>query len=444
MSRPHARVGALAAVLACAAAPAAAQPLDPYGPPPAGRPATPTPPPSSAPVDPYASAPVAPPPADDMSAAVAVALLERARALAASGELAGARLLAAEAAAQDPSGPTGAAARALADELARKLAPLPPPPVEAAPVEAAPPVVAPPVVLDQPLPPPPRAAGRTVLGVYGALGGAAVGAGLAGDRSDGQVAGFALGGAAVGGLAGYYVARRQGWTATRAHLIGAGVVWGAAAGGAFADVVTGVEGTTSAEVAAGTGLGALGGALAGVALSADPRLTAGDAALIDSLSAWGLVAGLTTGVAINPPEGEAFSLNATLGIAVGHLVGHVAARRVEVSGRRLARVNALALAGAGVPMLLWQATRNNTDTEADPGQAWGLLATAGLVGGAYLGFRWTRGMDRRAETTARLDPAAPPALWQRSADGAWSLGGLAVTPVRHGQGAALTLAAGRW
>ncbi|HVV81922.1 MAG TPA: hypothetical protein VHE35_02540, partial [Kofleriaceae bacterium] len=162
------------------------------------------------------------------------------------------------------------------------------------------------------------------------------------------------------------------------------------------------------------------------------------------------IGGLTTAVVIDPPEGEAYSLNAALGIAGGYVVGNLAARRVEISARRLLRVNALALIGAGVPMLLWRATDDSaaiTDDGSNGAQAWGLLTTAGLVGGAYLGFRWTRGMDRgraSAGAGAAADPAAPAAVFQRAPDGSWNAGGLGVTPASHGRGAALTLVGGSW
>ncbi len=428
--RPSRRLAVVAAAVTLAPALAVAQPIDPYGAPPPPSTATPPPPPAQ----------------DDVGPAVAAALLDRARALTAMGELDAARQLASEAAAGDPAGPTGAAARALVDELDGRLGRTPPPVVDVPPppvVEVAPPpVVEPPPVVDQP-PPSSNRRARTAAAVYGALGGAALGLGLAG--TDNNTGAGVLGGAAVGGLAGFYVARRGAWELPRAHQLGAGVVWGGAAGALFADVVTGTTGTTEDDIAAGAGLGALGGAVVGALAGADPRLTSGDMALVDSLAAWGLIGGLTTAVAIDPPEGEAYSLNAALGIAVGYAVGQVAARRVDISGRRLLRVNAVALLGAAVPILIWRATDDSTDLTADASsgaQAAGLLATVGLVGGAYLGFRWTRGMDRAA--TAAADPGAPAALIQRGADGRWDAGGLALAPVRHGRGAALTILGGRW
>lgn len=428
--RPSRRLAVVAAAVTLAPALAVAQPIDPYGAPPPPT-ATPAPPPAQ----------------DDVGPAVAAALLDRARALAAMGELDAARQLASEAAAGDPAGPTGAAARALIDELDARLGRTPPPVVDVPSppvVDVAPPsaVVDLPPAVDQP-PPPSNRSARTAAALYGALGGAALGLGLAG--TDGDTGAGVLGGAAVGGLTGYYLARRGGWELGRAHQLGAGVVWGGAVGALFADVVTGTTDTDEDDIAAGAGLGALGGAVVGALAGADPRLTTGDLALVDSLTAWGLIGGLTTAVAIDPPEGEAYSLNAALGIAAGYAVGQVAARRVDISGRRLLRVNAIALLGAAVPILIWRATDDSTDLTADASsgaQAAGLLATVGLVGGAYLGFRWTRGMDRAA--TSAADPGAPAALIQRGADGRWDAGGLALAPVRHGRGAALTILGGRW
>ncbi len=433
-----------------------AQPIDPYGPPPAAPATPPAPtPPAAAPVDPYGAPPASPaspappapppatppstPPVDDVDVAVATALLDRARALVAAGDRVNARLLATEAAARGGDRPVGDEARSLVAELDRALAPIEPPPAPP-PVEIVPPPPPPLEDLDGPPRLPAPATGRSprLLGAYGAVGGAALGVALAGTEGD-QTLVAALGGAAIGGLGGFYVARSQRWTPARAHVVGAGVLWGAVAGGAFADVVTGVEGTTEDDVAVGTALGAIGGALVGSLGSRDPALTSDDAALIHSVSLWGLVAGFTTGVAIDPPEGEAYSLNAAIGVAAGQVVGHIAARRAEVSGRRLLRINGLALLGAGVPLLLWQATENDGDVTVGSRRPWGLLATAGLVGGAYLGFRWTRGMEAGAASSD-----APAAIFGRGSDGRWAAGGLSLTPARHGRGAAVTLISARW
>ena len=406
-----------------APADAGAQPLDPYG------------------------APPPPPPRDEVGAAVAVALLDRARELAAAGELEGARQLAGAATARDPDGATGQAARALAADLDRQLGrgatPAPAPPVEPS-RPYLPPPPPPPTTIEQPAPAPSRPSGQRAMAMYGAIGGAALGLGLAGTDED--AAAGAIGGAAVGGLTGYYLARRADWTPRRAHLAGSGVLWGAAAGALFADVVTGRDGTTEDDIAAGAGLGALAGGVVGVVASADDSLTLDDAALIHSMTALGLLGGLTTAVAIDPPENEAYSMNAALGIAGGYVIGHLAARRVEISSRRLLRIDALAVLGAAVPLLIWRATDDSEsilDDGPDSARAWGLLATAGLVGGAYLGLRWTRGMDRNRTPASTAAAAAPPALLMRGSQG-WTGGGLALAPVRHGRGAALTLLGGTW
>jgi hypothetical protein len=400
------------------------------------------------PVAPPAGEPVATPPVvDDIDAQVAAGLLARARELRSSGELVAARELASEAADRDPAGATGAAARALMDEIDEErrakmpaFEPAPegrmlagaPPPSPAGPVAPA---------IEAPAPARARRGGRAWMAGYGAIGGAAIGLGVAGTDED--AAAGAIGGAAVGGITGYYLARRGDWTATRAHHVGAGVLWGAAAGAAFADVVTGTTGSTEDDIAAGAGIGAIGGAVIAGALATGDRLSADAAALVHSVTAWGLLGGLSTAVAIDPPEGEAYSLNAAIGIAAGYTVGQLAARRTELSSRRLARVNALALLGAGVPLAIWRATDDSaaiTD-EGGGGSAWGLAATAGLVGGVYLGLRWTRGMDRVATSTAAPGPVA---LLSRDGAGGWTTGGLGLTPARHGRGATLTLVGGAW
>lgn len=385
------RVAALAAVLGTTAlaVPAVAQPVDPYGDPPA-----PAPKPDD-PRDPY-SAPATPPPTSDtppptgdteVDDAVAAWLLGRARTLSAEGNHADAKQLVVESLVRSPNGPSAAEARALLTELNGKLGireTAPPAPITLAPPDRFTPTDLVEEPHDQPLADlPPRP--------------------------------------------------------SRAVRYGSGIVAGAVAGGLLADVAD-LDGTTGGDVVAGALLGALGGGLAAHALDT-PSLSRGDHALIGSMTAWGLAGGLTLGLAIDPPTGEAYSLNGVFGLAGGYLIGHIAARRTDVTPRRMLRVNGLALAGAAAPWILYGLTRDGS-TRADE-QAFGLLSTAGLVAGAYLGFRLTRDMkDDEAAPKASKGPAA---LFRRhAATGRWDFGGLGFRNAMGATGGTVNVLGGAW
>lgn len=384
------KLAAFAAPLLLGAAAAAAQPIDPYADPPQPAP-QPVPQPQPVPLPPIAPSrlPVVALPGDvDLDEAVAGGLLARARVLAAEGAFADARQLVLEAIARRPDGPVHAEATALLAELNGKLgivdAPPPPPP--------------------PPVEPPTEVRPRPVLDLYDEP-----------PPADAPPA------------------------AARSRFIASGVVWGAVAGGLFADVVSGLDDTETSDVAVGAALGALGGGIAGAALRRGD-LTAGDAALIDSVALWGTEAATALAFAIAPPETEAYTLNATLGAVGGYLIGHIAARGQEVSASRLWKVDAIATAGAAAPWLLYALV--NDSTVDDDEQAFGWLSMAGLGAGIYFGFRWTSdGPDRHTDD-------APAALVRRSSRGGWSMGGPALAPVRPSaageRGVAVTVLGGAW
>ncbi|MEZ4402662.1 MAG: hypothetical protein R3B06_21760 [Kofleriaceae bacterium] len=389
------------------------------------------------PVDPYADDAPAPVVDRDLDDAVATGLRDRAAQLIAADDLAGARMLLTEALARRPSPAVEDGVTALLAEVDAKLAarlpptvplPIPRGPIEDAqvplprPLEDAPPSVA-----------PQRGAGRRVMAGYGVAAGLAVGAAIAGDGT--EVVGAGIAGAA-GGLIGFGLARRLDLDRTRAHLIGSGVVWGGVAGGLFADVVTGLDSPTTHQTLAGAAVGSLAGGALALALPVD-GLTSGDVAVIDAGAGFGVLAGFQVGLVMDPPTREAYMLNATLGALGGYLIGHLAARRLDASPGRVAKVSAVGVAGAAAPWLLWLAA--NDDTTRTDEQVVGLLSIVGLGGGLYLGARWTH--DDRSVGGA---DDAPLALWRRRADGGWALGGPAVAPAASGRGATLTVVAGAW
>ena len=73
----------------------------------------------------------------------------------------------------------------------------------------------------------------------------------------------------------------------------------------------------------------------------------------------------------------------------------------------------------GAPWLIYLGVEDDTTTSDE--QAFGFLSTAGILGGAYLGYRFSRGGD---ETRDRREPAdaQTTALLRRDATGRWSLG----------------------
>ena len=366
------------ALVAALPAVAWAQPVDPYGDPPqAGGPA-PAPTPAPIPPAPSGSDP-------DVDLAVSQALVARARVLDGEGAYADAKQLVLEALARTPD---DADARALLAVLNKKLGIADP---AVAPLDPIAPPYDPPTdpIIDPEEPPPPP-------GSF---------------RRPGRFVRYA-----------------------------GGVVGGAVAGGLFADVSSGLDGTTSDDVTGGVLLGAAAGTLAAYLLEKNVELTTGDHALIDSMATWGLVGGLTFAMALDPPEGEAYSLNGVIGIAGGYLIGHAAARKRDLSTARMARVNTAALIGAAAPWLLYAASSD--DSSNDDEQAFGFLSTVGLLGGVYLGFRWTRNMKPGSEYAAERDPG-PAALFRRGRHG-WTAGGLGMTRAQGGNGAALTVLGGSW
>jgi hypothetical protein len=199
------------------------------------------------------------------------------------------------------------------------------------------------------------------LAVYAGAAGLAVGLALAGpEGDDGSIGGGAAFAGALGaaaGVAGALWADRR-WdpsSGQRTAVVTAGVL-GGVAGGALADVVTGEEAdgfrTDPDDLYRGAALGTVLGAAGGVlwARAADP--SPGDVALVGSLGSYGAGLGLLIGGAMDPPQTEAYTLNAALGAALGAGGGVLLGRTAETTRRRMAWIDLGAAAGAALPWVL--------------------------------------------------------------------------------------------
>jgi hypothetical protein len=434
----------------------------PKSPPPTtAGPADPAPaPPADAPEDPYAPAgpapaadaagspgPVAPPPVDPVLAErIARSLVARAQELLDARSFLDAKQLAVEALVNSPRGAAAEHARAIIHSVNQELgipedsprpepAPAgPPEDVDTSPIQdptlASPPVAAP----AEGRPGLGGIGGRITASVHGGLYTGLIGTAIGSFFSDDSPAkgavpvGLVLG--VAGGLAAPRLVDKLGWSEAQVRTVGSATVWGGVIGGLVGDIAR-TEGTTAREVLVAASIGSTVAGLGGYAMARGNRLTRGDIALIDTLAGIGAVGGLTLGMVMQPVESEAYSLNAVLGVAGGALVGYIAAPQTSTTPRRMLRVAGLAAAGGAAPFLLYAAIHSPTSTVDD--RITGLLSTGGLVLGAYLGFRWTDGMDEGLDTLdgkpARDADDAPVALIGRSSSGRWGLGGLGIQPL---------------
>lgn len=429
-------------------APAAPAPKTPV---PAG-PATPA---TSDPQDPYAQ-PGPPSPQDPaLGERVAGALVTRAQELLDAKVFLDAKQLAVEALVRSPRGAAADHARAIIHAVNRQLgipedAPKPkpepppvappPPPSKPAPAEEVdtapiqdPAVSAPPVAA---LPEGNVQSGRIAASVHGGLYagmlGATIGAFFSSDDPASGAVPMGIATGIAGGVVVPLVVDRLGWSEAQVRTVGSATVWGGIIGGLFGDIAN-TDGTSAREVMVGGAIGSTIAGLGGYAMSREHKLTRGDVALVDTLAGIGAAGGLTIGMVMQPAKSEAYSLNSVIGIAGGAIVGYVAAPQTNTTQRRMLRVAALAAAGGAAPFLLYAGIRDPNSTADE--RVTGILSTAGLVAGAYLGFRLTRGMDEGLDTLDgkrhdHQDPDdAPVALVGRSSAGRWGLGGLGLAPL---------------
>jgi hypothetical protein len=300
---------------------------------------------------------------------------------------------------------------------------------------------------------------RQVAAVIGAYDGALIGMALTGivdvvENEDGSldqtrnsagVIGFAAGGL-VGLGGGWLLTRKRDFSMGQARAVASASVWGSVAVALLADAVTGADSTDGNEIVRGAAIGTIAGTGVGILYARKVKPSVDDVAVINSFAAYGTVGGLLVGMAMDPPESEAYSLNAVIGMGAGVGIGAYLADKHDISRRRMLYIDLGAAAGAAVPLLLLAAV--NDDTKTDDNQAFGFLSALGLVGGAVLAKRWTRNMDADKTPLVSKDPLVP-GLAQRASDGTWSFGGPALAPANNpalgptlGRGVGLSLLGG--
>ncbi|MCX5744254.1 MAG: hypothetical protein NT062_17330 [Proteobacteria bacterium] len=400
---------------------AQAQPVDPYGPPPPltppSGPTTTQPPP--APADPV------------LAEQVAEQVVARAQELYDAKLYLDAKQLAVEAAVTSPSGPAADHARMIIKLVNQQLGIRDDGPgaeqVDTAPITdpTLPPTVLPPVIEGGPHP---DLVTSVHGGLFGGLLGAMIGTAVSSQptKQAGGAVGFGIAGALGAALLAPRLVAKLGWNESQVRTVGSGTVWGGALGAFIGDIVTGLQGTSGRLILISASIGSIVGGLAGAGLASRDTLTRGDVALVDTFAGMGTMGGLTLGMIMQPAQTEAYSLNAAVGTVGGVLVGLVAAPQVEATPRRMLRVAGSAALGGAIPFLLYAGIHDPESSSDD--QVIGLLSTGGLVFGAYLGFRYTKGMDEGLDTRTGKKPVvddAPPAAVTRTSDGAWTIGTIA-------------------
>jgi hypothetical protein len=273
-----------------------------------------------------------------------------------------------------------------------------------------------------------RVHGALYVGVLGAT----IGAFAGGDRPVAVAVPVGIVTGLGAGLLAPRLTRWLGWDEAQIRTAGSLSAWGGVMGSMFGTAVTGADESAtmpSKPTARGVLLGASVGSTLGLAGGAyfahERRLTRGDVALVDTLAGIGAVGGLTIGMLMQPAQPEAYAVNALLGTAGGVVIGLIAAPQTQTTPGRMLRVAGVAAAGGAIPFLLY-AVIADSSTSADE-RVVGFLSSAGLVGGAYLGFRLTSDFEVGQDVHDRkATDDAPAALFGRHSDGTWSFGGLGV------------------
>jgi hypothetical protein len=427
---------ALPLCLLVASSSASAQPLDPYAPAPAPAPAPPSPTPGlPAPAQVHTDDPV-------LAEQIALSLVHRAQELYDARVFVDAKQLAVEALVRSPKGPAAEQARFLVKKINEQLGiseapePTPQPPPRPEPEVDLTPIEDPTEKHRQKIDTAPERPDRPSrltagahAGLYFGLLGATVGSFVSQDTPASGAIPLGLAAGLGAGLYAPRLAGRLSWHDGQVRTMGAASVWGGVIGGFFADSVKTKE-SSSREVLVGASIGATAGAVGGALLARKDHYTKGDIALVDTLAGIGAAGGLTMGMLMQPAETEAYSVNAIVGTTGGVIVGLIAAPRTNTTQRRMVRVAGASALGGAIPFLLYAGIYD--EGSAGDERLTGFLSSAGLVAGAWLGFRLTRGMDSDQDVLPGKKPEvddAPPSLVSRHSDGRWAPGALTIQPL---------------
>jgi len=436
-------------------APPEPAPVEQAPPAPAPTPAPPPPAAPTAPQDPYGQ--------DVLNEQIAEELVGRAQQLLEARLFLDAKQLAAEAIAKSPKGNAADRARFIIKTVNAQLdikeegaAPPPAPKVDLSPIDSSQidPSKNPPPSQQQPETP--VHDGRNAAMIHGALYGGTLGATIGAFINQDSPATVAVPlGIATGvgaGLLSRRLVRSLKWDEAQVRTAGSFNLWGGVVGGLFAEAATGAgdNDPTAGGILLGASLGGALGLAGGGMLAKNKKLTRGDVALVDTLAGIGTVGGLTVGMLMQPAQVEAYSINAIIGALGGVVVGYIAAPQTNTTPRRMLRVAGIAAAGGALPFLIYAGIADSS-TSSDE-RVVGGLSTLGLLAGAYLGFRLTRGMDEGLDVQdgKKSTDDAPAATLRRNSDGSWAFGGVGVSalssqlsPQRRGEhGAMLTLLGG--
>ncbi|MEM9492585.1 MAG: hypothetical protein AAGC55_25780, partial [Myxococcota bacterium] len=161
-----------------------------------------------------------------------------------------------------------------------------------------------------------RGGGQGSFSLYGGILGFVTGMALVGPSDDGEVSGgsLLLGALSAGGgmLLGNWLAKNDRFSDGQARMIGWIGAWSGTATGFLSDLVTGIDSSSANEITGGIALGSLAGTAMAVAVMGDRDPSVDDIAVVNSLGLYGLTGSLLLGVALDPTESEAYSINALL------------------------------------------------------------------------------------------------------------------------------------
>jgi hypothetical protein len=276
----------------------------------------------------------------------------------------------------------------------------------------------------------------TIFG--GVLGGAMLG--MAADAAGGSGAiapGVLVGGAA--GLGGAFLATRgRDISQGQAEAIMAGAVWGGLYGGLLTHLAD--DPSRADRVARGTyetviDLGGILGLGGGTAYALLARPSASTTMFANSLGGIGLAGGLMLGVAFQPPDDRAYSINALVGATAGLTLGLWGADKVRASRTRMLIVDGAVLGSGLLGLALFE---GGAGSDRGAKQLAGGAGLAAMIAGGVTAWFLTSGMPPDAPETAPRARARglAPALVAHDDDG-WHLGTPAPVRVPAGYGVSL-------